>query len=109
MNFDDTIRDEFERRLYQDEPFTGEVVETAEDGFVLSLNNYRDGWEEGVQREWYYEGRLRSEYWIVGGKLFGESKEWHENGQLAVLQVWNEHGALASYQQWDEHGRPTEP
>ncbi|WP_168200692.1 hypothetical protein [Allokutzneria sp. NRRL B-24872] len=56
-------------------------METTEDGVVIGLAIVKNGCAEGVQREWYYEGGLRSVCWIVGGKVFGEAREWHENGR----------------------------
>ncbi|HJP76361.1 MAG TPA: hypothetical protein VJ914_18985 [Pseudonocardiaceae bacterium] len=104
VNADDTDMDESERVLYQGEPFTGEVVETDEDGVVIRLNNYLDGKEEGAQREWFNDGMLRSEYHATGGLPTGESREWHENGRLARRQEFDQYGHLRVREDWDEHG-----
>ncbi|HEY4459878.1 MAG TPA: hypothetical protein VGN81_36545 [Pseudonocardiaceae bacterium] len=104
INDDDTDMDESLRILYQGELFTGEVVETDDDGTVIRLNTYRDGRVDGVQREWFNDGMLRSEYQASMGFPAGESREWHENGQLALRQEFDEYGVLRKREVWDEHG-----
>lgn len=106
VNMDDITRDQAEYVLYNGERFTGEVVETTDDGTVIGVNTYLDGSEDGPQREFYYDGAPRAEYWMVNGKVSGEARVWHENGQLARLQHWNEYGEMTKHEEWDENGRP---
>jgi antitoxin component YwqK of YwqJK toxin-antitoxin module len=106
VNFDDTDMDASQRVLYQGELFTGEVVETDEDGVVIRVNTYRDGSEDGPQREWFNDGMLRSEYHATGGLPTGESRDWHENGQLSRRQEFDQYGHLRVREQWDENGVP---
>jgi antitoxin component YwqK of YwqJK toxin-antitoxin module len=104
VNEDDTDMDEAQRVLYQGVPFTGEVVETDDEGTVIGLNTYRDGREDGPQREWFNDGMLRSEYHAAGGLPTGESREWHTNGQLARRQEFDQYGVLRLREVWDENG-----
>lgn len=106
VNADDLVQDEPERFLYNGERFTGEAVETNEDGTIIGLNTYRNGYEEGPQREWYPDGSLRSEYWVINGRITGEAREWHDNGRLAKLQHWNEFGEMTAHEEWNENGEP---
>lgn len=106
VNADDLTQDAAEYFVYNGEPFTGEAVETIDDGQVIGLTTYVRGTEEGPQREWWPNGRLKSEYFVTGGRITGESREWHENGQLASLRRWNEFGELRGHEEWDDQGRP---
>jgi antitoxin component YwqK of YwqJK toxin-antitoxin module len=104
VNADDTDMDESERVLYQGAPFTGETVETDDDGVVIRVNTYRDGREDGLQREWFNDGMLRSEYNASEGLPRGEAREWHENGQLWRRQEFDRFGHLSVREEWDENG-----
>lgn len=106
VNIDDIVRDQAEYVMYDGKEYTGEVVETLDDGTVITLNTYRIGREEGPQFEYYTDGSPRSEYWIVNGRLTGESREWHENGQLALRQRYDEFGNVSQRETWDENGQP---
>jgi antitoxin component YwqK of YwqJK toxin-antitoxin module len=105
VNIEDTTVDEGETVLYQGEPLTGEVVDTAPDGTVITLRSYRDGREEGPQREWYDDGTPESEYRVTDSKLTGETLDWHPNGRLARRQEFDEFGQLRMREVWDEDGQ----
>jgi antitoxin component YwqK of YwqJK toxin-antitoxin module len=106
VNADDLKLDAAEYVVHNGERFTGEAVETTDDGHVISLNTYVNGHEEGPQREWYYDGQLRSEYFVVNGRIVGEARQWHENGRLAQVQHWDDHGEMRGHEEWDENGHP---
>jgi antitoxin component YwqK of YwqJK toxin-antitoxin module len=106
VNADDTDMDEAQRVLFQGVPFTGEVVELDDDGVVIELNTYRDGREDGPQREWFNDGMLRSEYHASGGSPTGESRDWHPNGQLARRQEFDQYGVLRLREVFSEDGVP---
>lgn len=93
---------------YNGEDFTGEVVETLEDGTIIALNTYLDGLEDGPQRAWDADGVLVSEYSASKGMPVGESKHYHENGQLRRLQEFDQFGTLRKREVWDENGVPQE-
>jgi antitoxin component YwqK of YwqJK toxin-antitoxin module len=86
------------------EMFTGEVVETADDGTVVSLNTYVDGLEDGPQREWYQDGARLSEYQARQGMAVGEALRWHDNGQLAGRRWFDQYGSVREREAWDEQG-----
>lgn len=95
------------RLLYRGEVFTGEVEEYLA-GHRVSLVTYKDGFRDGLFREWYKSGVLRAEGTMRMGSLSGEYKSWHENGALAVKKLHSEDGRTPlSHYEWDEEGRPT--
>jgi antitoxin component YwqK of YwqJK toxin-antitoxin module len=107
INFNDTTMDEGTRLLHDGNLYTGEVVETDDDdGTILCLNTYKDGYEDGIQKEWYRDGSPKSVYRTVKGSPVGESEEWYDNGQLAIRQEFDQWGTVRKRDEWDENGEP---
>lgn len=106
VNIKDTTLGDGQEVLYQGVPLTGEVIRTTKDGVVVTSKWYRDGIEEGPQREWYGDGTRQSEYLVVDTNLTGQSFDWHRNGQLARRQEFDDYGELRKREVWDENGVP---
>ncbi|MEU6813626.1 hypothetical protein [Streptomyces sp. NPDC046860] len=103
----DVDMDDAQRLLYRGSLFTGEVTEHLT-GKLVSLDIYADGLLNGLSREWYKDGTLRSEGLVRGGLPRGEHREWHPNGVLASLKIFDEDGlTLRCDLAWDDAGRPT--
>ncbi|WP_316754210.1 toxin-antitoxin system YwqK family antitoxin [Streptomyces herbicida] len=99
--------DEARRLLCRGKPFTGEVTEHLV-GMLVSLDIYVDGIQNGLSREWYKDGTLRSEGTVYKGLPRGEFKEWHPNGTLASRKIFDDDGlTLREEFTWDEDGQPT--
>lgn len=98
--------DDSARLIFRGAPFTGEAVVYGWLDEMTSLVTYVDGVREGVQREWYEGGDLKSELTVHKGRVIGQARQWHENGQLAREQRFDERGLLVSESTWDEDGRP---
>ncbi|MBT2492758.1 hypothetical protein J7E96_30465 [Streptomyces sp. ISL-96] len=99
--------DDAQRLLYRGELFTGEVAEYSS-GSLVSLDKYTKGIQDGLSREWYADGTIRSEGTVRSGLPRGEFKEWHPNGVLASRKVFDEDGlTLREEFKWDEQGQPT--
>ncbi|MFE3192747.1 toxin-antitoxin system YwqK family antitoxin [Nocardia sp. NPDC059240] len=90
---------------YGGESFTGEMVETTASGEVLGVTGYRDGLQDGEQREWYPGGTLRLEGRCRVGLAVGRWREWHPNGQLAKEQTFDNQGNYVAVKTWDEDGK----
>ncbi|WP_309248885.1 hypothetical protein [Streptomyces sp. MNP-20] len=108
INIDDpdVDMDAAHRLLYRGLPFTGEVEERS-GGHLISLDTYVDGLLEGLGREWYEDGTLRSRGRAASNRAVGIHQEWHPNGTLARTQSFSAGGDLIQDTEWDEHGRPT--
>ncbi|MEU7584299.1 hypothetical protein AB0B50_42730 [Streptomyces sp. NPDC041068] len=99
--------DDAQRLLYRGQCFTGEVAEYLGDKLV-SLDNYTNGTQDGLSREWYEDGTIRSEGMVRMGLPCGEFKEWHPNGTLASRKVFDDDGlTLREEFKWDKDGQPT--
>jgi antitoxin component YwqK of YwqJK toxin-antitoxin module len=103
LNFDPVTWDDDLRLQYRDEPFTGEVVETAA-GQLLSQSFYVDGISHGPVREWWADGRLKSEGEMKRGVDVGIFRSWHHNGRLKSEIEFSDDGTPLSRRDWDEEG-----
>ncbi|MEU9006269.1 hypothetical protein [Streptomyces sp. NPDC048551] len=65
------------------------------------------GRQDGISREWYKNGVLRSERVVRAGKPQGEFREWHSSGTLKSRQVFDDTGLLREEELWNEAGHRT--
>jgi hypothetical protein len=101
---DDLEWDDNNLPSYEGEPFTGECIEVAADGRLLSLTTYVNGLDEGPFRAWSGDGVLVVEGTSHLGRTIGVQREWYSTGALKVERNYGEYGVLLRYQQWDEDG-----
>jgi antitoxin component YwqK of YwqJK toxin-antitoxin module len=98
LDWDDDNRPEYEGR-----PFTGECVEVATDGRLLSLTTYVDGVPHGPQRFWVGD-LLVGENFRRHGHLVGIQRQWHPTGTPKLEQEYSEDFVLRRYREWNEDG-----
>jgi antitoxin component YwqK of YwqJK toxin-antitoxin module len=55
----------------KDGDYEGELREWGENGHLFHLGNFVNGHEEGAQKMWYENAKIRSNYVILGGKRYG--------------------------------------
>jgi hypothetical protein len=91
---------------YRGEAFTGVAYE-EEPGRWMSEVSYRNGLQDGIGRDWYPSGILKSESWYRENTLHGFSREYSEDG-VKVLEKIYEYGILVRRSTWDHAGRETE-
>jgi antitoxin component YwqK of YwqJK toxin-antitoxin module len=51
--------------------YEGELKEWTENGQLFHLAHYKNGQEDGVQKMWHPNGKLRSNFIIVQGRRYG--------------------------------------
>lgn len=108
INREKTIMNAASIVLYEDEPFTGELVDLDDDGAMIGLTSYRGGLEHGPQYEWFPDGKKELEGQCGQGSAVGDWREWHENGNLAEYSHFNQYGELLHLQRWNEKGELVE-
>lgn len=104
INIDDT---EFGYDLayyYQDELFTGEIVETDRNGNVVGLKTLIDGRGHGPERIWFPSGQLKLEMMHKEGNPIGVSRSWYASGQIAEERVFDDRGFVIDSRRWHEDG-----
>ena len=58
--------------IAENDAYKDEMREWDEKGMLIHLAHYnKDGQEEGVQKLWYSNGKIRANYVIIDGKRFG--------------------------------------
>ena len=57
--------------MAKNEAYEGELKEWSSSGYLYHMGNYVNGQEEGAQKMWYENGKLRANYVIVQGKRYG--------------------------------------
>lgn len=69
----------------QDKPYTGKHVEYFSDsaGQKSVEINYKDGFKEGVETQYYKNGQKKQVVEYKKGKPVSEPKKWNDNGLLA--------------------------
>jgi antitoxin component YwqK of YwqJK toxin-antitoxin module len=55
----------------KDDAYEGELKEWSVDGNLIHLANFKNGQEEGVQKLWYENGKIRANYVMLQGKRYG--------------------------------------
>lgn len=91
---------------YEGELFTGEVVETDQNGHIIAFLTLVDGRGNGPEWLWFSDGRLKTETMVRDGRAVGVSREWHPNGQLAQESEFDAQGQMMSIRRWNEDGSP---
>jgi antitoxin component YwqK of YwqJK toxin-antitoxin module len=104
LNLDATSVDNELRLQYEGELFTGEVVEELIPGQLLSQELYVDGLPHGSIREWWPDGRLKSEGENYRGRPRGVFRHWHPDGRPAASILFDSEGTSRAVREWDGDG-----
>jgi antitoxin component YwqK of YwqJK toxin-antitoxin module len=74
---------------YQGKPFTGIIIDYFLDtNVVAGETEYINGYQEGVERVYYDNGKLKHEFHLKDNKLHGVCKDWDEKGNLISTSYW---------------------
>jgi antitoxin component YwqK of YwqJK toxin-antitoxin module len=100
-----------EERLHRDDdvtvfnglPFTGAAYLEYPNSVLKREASYRDGFEEGVVKEWHPNGKLKREWFAIHGRAEGKVTEWHDNGTLKSSGEY-ESGVELRYEEWSDDG-----
>jgi antitoxin component YwqK of YwqJK toxin-antitoxin module len=92
---------------YQGEPFTGEAVEIAPNGQLLSLTTFVNGRPDGPHQVWGEGGVLVAEGTSRRGRPVGVQRQWYDSGAPKVESEIDENGETVRYRAWDENGNIT--
>ena len=57
--------------IAKNDAYEGELSEWTFDGKLTHLAHYKEGQEEGSQKLWYDNGKIRANYVIIKGKRYG--------------------------------------
>jgi len=79
---DDTFVQDYGVFYHKEEPFTGTVLDTFENGELELRIVYLDGQENGLSQKWYANGQICWENNYLKGKKEGNQQSWWSNGQI---------------------------
>lgn len=83
--------------------FTGLAYELDSSGKLVYYGYYKDGFEEGENIYIYSNGNIESCAIMKRGRVFGEMREYFENGKLKAI-THSEYGVILKQKKWDESG-----
>jgi antitoxin component YwqK of YwqJK toxin-antitoxin module len=84
-------------------PFTGVAFLEYPNAVLKREAYYKDGFEEGLVREWHANGKLKREWLAVHGRAEGKVTEWHDNGMVKSVGEY-EYGVELRFGEWNEFG-----
>ena len=84
------------------EPVTGLVVRKGAGDKVLAETEYKDGFPEGVMREWYDGGQQKSELNV----RLGTTPRGQDLVDVGTRRSWCENGTLREERDYDADGNP---
>jgi antitoxin component YwqK of YwqJK toxin-antitoxin module len=70
------------QRVYQNKPFTGEMVSYHDSGKVASADQFVNGRRQGYAKKWFANGLLGYESFYAAGVRDGATKTWWSNSHL---------------------------
>ncbi len=78
----------------------GDKTKVSEEGI------YKDGKKEGIWKEYYKNGNLKSEITFTNNKPDGYAKLYYENGKLSEEGNWKGTKWIGNYKYYHENGKP---
>jgi antitoxin component YwqK of YwqJK toxin-antitoxin module len=73
---------------------------------ILEEGNYKDGKKEGMWKEYYSNGNLKSEIPYISNKPDGYAKLYYESGKLSEEGNWKGVKWVGNYKYYHENGKP---
>ncbi len=74
---------------YKGKPFSG-IIEHYGEGKLVGEEEFIDGHLGGLQRDYFENGKVKSEYYEYYSRLDGDFKIWDEKGNLTHHSVWKD-------------------
>ena len=84
-------------------PFTGIGYEEWTKDQLASEITYLNGIQDGIAKEWYENGQLKSIDGLKWNRLHGKFQDWYENGQMKREGII-EFGIVLEKKEWDPDG-----
>ena len=89
---------------YQQQFFSGYTYELQHEKDTLALKSYFNGVQEGFQKEWYSNGKIKEERFYINGKKEAVQRGWWPNGKPRFyFTAYNDEYA-GQFKEWMENG-----
>lgn len=73
----------------KDQPYTGRCAVYSEEGKLVSIQQYQDGWDHGKWVFYFENGKVETKGNFERGVRDGKWKYFHENGSLKQIAYYN--------------------
>lgn len=87
-------------RLFQGQPYTGEVASYYPSGQLAKLSDFKQGLRDGNLKQWFSNGQLSFHSTYKSGVLEGETKSWWSNGMLRSVTGYQNGKVHGVVRQW---------
>lgn len=75
---------------YKGKPFSGFIVYYYFKSYTISAEiEYQNGYQDGVEREYYENGKMKYENYTKNNRLDGVCRDWDKDGNLISEQIWS--------------------
>jgi antitoxin component YwqK of YwqJK toxin-antitoxin module len=119
LDFMEWAPDSEPRLSYLGKPYNGIAYNMRLDDTLEYEHEYIEGYREGIQKEFYPNGKISSIYHRKWSRFHGEETEWYLNGNIKLKadwqlghklysEEWNEEGLLISVYDIKEHPEKSE-
>lgn len=117
------------QRVYQDSPFTGDMVSYHDSGKIASADQFVNGRRQGYAKKWFasgilgyesfysrgarhgetntwwFNGNPRSQFYYVKGKTEGVGKRWYRSGAIFKKFNYSAGRPVGLQQAWRKNGK----
>ena len=84
--------------------YTGTIREYYSNGKIKSEYSYKEGKENGLFIQWYENGKKKQEGTSYNGEWNGTINSWWENGQKSSEVVYKDDILINVKGRWDQDG-----
>ena len=94
--------------LFSGSVFGGEQEvkkEYWDNGKVKSETHFKNGKKEGLETSWFENGEKMSESYYKDGKIEGLHTVWFENGKKKSIKHYKDGVQNGLWTEWDEYGK----
>jgi len=77
---------------YKGKPFTGFIVEYYTNGILMSEEEYKDGYKNGVNISYFENGQIEEEYFSKYNRFYNSFTSWDINGNLISKTNYDDNG-----------------
>ena len=92
--------------LYNNQPYSGYVLEYDLAKRLIAKDVYRQGKQEGISQRWYTNGRLAENRFYSDNRKSGRHEGWWLDGTKRFEYSFENDIPVGHHQTWYENGRP---
>ena len=95
------------RRVYQGEPFSGNLIERYADSRVKARTDYVNGKRHGIFMQWYPDGIVKEVRYYTGGAKVAVHTGWWPDGEIKFSYAFKDGQYHGDLREWYNGGQPS--